>query len=132
MDLSNIKLPSNRNFGFFFSFVFFVASAIFYLYDFKIYSLVCVLNLICIFIITLVKPDLLFSLNKIWMQFGLLLGTIMNPIVFGVIFFGMFTPIAILMLLFGRDCLHLKFKKKDTHWLDPEIDDRNSCFKNQF
>jgi len=90
------------------------------------------LFLLCIFIITIVKPNLLFSLNKIWMQFGLLLGTIMNPIVFGVIFFGMFTPIAIFMSLFGRDYLHLKLNKTDSHWMDPETDDRKSSFKNQF
>ena len=107
MKFSEIELPSNRKFGFFFTFVFAVAAAI---------SITQQCNLgICIYcssmiflLVTLIKSDALLPLNKLWMRFGLLLGMIVSPIVLGVIFFGLFTPIAMLMRLSGRDELRLK------------------------
>ena len=64
--------------------------------------------------------------------FGLLLGMIVSPIVLGIIFFGLFTPIATLMRLSGRDELKLKFTQKVSHWI-PRNDPINSkSFKYQF
>ena len=69
------------------------------------------------FLVTLIKSDALLPLNKLWMRFGVLLGIIVSPIVLGIIFFGMFTPIAILIRFSGRDELHLKFTQKGSHWI---------------
>ena len=63
-------------------------------------------------IITITNADALLPLNKLWMKFGILLGMIISPIIMGIIFFVIFTPIAILMRLSGRDELRLRFKKK--------------------
>jgi hypothetical protein len=67
-------------------------------------------------LVTLIKSDALLPLNKLWMRFGLLLSMIVSPIVLGVIFFGLFTPYALIMRIFGRDELRLKIKKGETHW----------------
>ena len=48
-------------------------------------------------LVTMIKSELLLPLNKLWMRLGLLLGMIISPIVLGVIFFGLFTPIALCM-----------------------------------
>ena len=66
------------------------------------------------------------------MKFGILLGKIFSPIVMGVIFFGIFTPIAIFMRFSGRDELRLKFKKQKTHWINRKTLDKVDLFKNQF
>jgi amino acid transporter len=83
-------------------------------------------------IITLVRSDALLPLNKLWMRFGLLLGMIVSPIVLGIIFFGLFTPIATLMRLGRRDELRLKFVKKSSHWITRSEPIKSESFKNQF
>jgi hypothetical protein len=85
------------------------------------------------FLISLIKPDILLPLNKIWMRFGFLLGSIISPIVLGVLFFLMFTPIAVIMRLFSRDELILKKKDVKSYWKlrDTSKLDKNS-FNNQF
>ena len=132
MKFSEIELPSNRKFGFFFTFVFAVAAAYFYYsanvswaYMFSVAAMIFLL-------LTLIKSDALLPLNKLWMRFGLLLGMIVSPIVIGIIFFGLFTPIAILMRLSGRDELRLKFAQKASHWISREEPIKSESFKHQF
>ena len=81
---------------------------------------------------TIIKPDTLLPLNKLWMRFGLLLGMIISPIVMGVIFFVIFTPIALIMRLFGRDELRLQFNKQSSHWVGRTDEAQPVTFKNQF
>ena len=127
-----IKLPSNRKFGFFFTAIFLVAS--FYSYFINSEVWVYILSTICgvFLIVTIIKADALLPLNKLWMKFGILLGMIASPIVMGIIFFGIFTPIAILMSLFGRDELRLRFKKNKTHWINRKASKEIDSFKNQY
>jgi hypothetical protein len=82
--------------------------------------------------VTLVKPDLLRPLNKLWMRFGFLLGKIVSPLILGIIFFALFTPIAVIMRLFRRDELRLRFKHKNSHWINREESTQSTFFKNQF
>ena len=112
MNFSEVKLPSNRKFGFFFTAIFLLAS--FYSYYLDNEVMVYTLSTICgiFLIITIINADALLPINKLWIKFGILLGMIINQIIMGVIFFGIFTPIAILMRISGRDELRLRFKKK--------------------
>ena len=72
-------------------------------------------------------------LNKAWMRLGFLLGVIINPIVLGLIFFLLFTPIALLMRLFGRDELRLRVKNRSSHWKNRNIRSIGmNTFKQQF
>ena len=66
--------------------------------------------------ITIIKADLLHPLNKLWMRFGLLISFIVTPIIIGLIYFGLFTPISIVMKLFGRDELKLKLANNTSFW----------------
>ncbi len=133
MKFSDIELPSNRKFGFFFSAIFAIAGGYFFLKDSATASYVFFGLSLLFLVITLVKADVLLPLNKLWMRFGLLLGMIVSPIVLGVIFFGLFAPIGIFMRLFRRDELRLKVKDKPSHWIlrDPKSG-QNGEFKNQF
>ena len=132
MKFSEIELPSNRKFGFFFTFVFAAAAAYFFYAANITWTYVFVTAALIFLLITLIKSDVLLPLNKLWMRFGLLLGMIVSPIVLGIIFFGLFTPIAILMRLSGRDELRLRFSHKVSHWITRSEPIKSESFKNQF
>ena len=131
--LNNLILPTDKKFGLFFTAVFFVSSIYFYLYE--IHSLAIGFISLCVlfFVISLIKADLLHPLNKIWMSLGLLIGMIVSPIVLGLIFFGIFTPISLIMRAFGRDELRLRFVQKVTYWVPRVVSKtQTDTFKNQF
>lgn len=133
MNLSDIELPSNQKFGLFFSGIFLAASTYFYIGESMANSYLLAVLGILFLITSLVKADILLPLNKLWMRLGLLLGMIVNPIVLGVIFFGLFTPISLAMRLFRRDELRLRFKHKSSHWIPRDSNlTQTDTFKNQF
>ena len=131
-DRAEIELPSNRKFGFFFTFVFAVAATYFYSVTTMTWAYIFLAASIIFFVSALVRSEILLPLNKLWMHFGLLLGLMVSPIVLGIIFFGLFTPIAFVMRLSGRDELRLKFIKKPSHWLSRTEPIKSESFKNQF
>jgi hypothetical protein len=132
MKFSEVELPSNRKFGFFFTFLFAVIGAYFFYSEIMTWAYAFIIAAMTFLVVTLVKSDALLLLNKLWMRFGLLLGMIVNPIILGVIFFGLFTPIATLMRLSGRDELRLKFNKKATNWILRSKPVKSGSFKHQF
>jgi len=133
MKLENTDLPSNKTFGYFFSAIFLIGAIYFFYQDELITgSVLCAFS----FILTLVsafKDHLLLPLNKLWMRFGVLLGKIISPIILAILFFAMFTPIAIGMRLFNRDELRLKSSNYDSFWKfrDQATHNQNS-FTQQF
>lgn len=133
MDFSNVKLPSNRKFGLTFAIAFAVAGTYFLYGNAIIASLALLGAATLLLVITALKPEALFPLNKLWMRFGFLLGTIVSPIVIGAIFFGLFTPIAIFMRMVGRDELRLKLEPWTSYWVEREPNQpRPDTFKDQF
>ena len=132
MKFSQIELPSNKKFGFFFTFILAAAAAYFYNSENMTWSLVFVAISFIFLLITMISDSLLLPLNKLWMRFGFLLGMIISPLVLGLIFFGLFTPIATLMRLSGRDQLRLKFYNKSSHWILRSDPIKSDSFKNQF
>ena len=116
-ETSKIELPSNRKFGLFFTFVFGIAATYFYTAEKLNWGLLFAFAASIFLLITLIKSDALLPLNKLWMRLGLLLGMIVSPIVLGFIFFGLFSPIATLMRISGRDELRLRFPEKTSHWI---------------
>ena len=127
-----LKLPSNRKFGLFFTSIFVLLAAYFYYSANIVWAYVFIAVSLIFLLITLIKSDALLPLNKLWMRFGLLLSMIVSPIVLGVIFFGLFTPIAILMRLSGRDELRLKYAQKASHWISRGEPIKSESFKHQF
>lgn len=130
---SKIDLPSNRKFGFFFTSVFILCGIYFFVTSLVNFSFLFFLLASLFLAVTLLQPDLLLSLNKLWTRFGLVLGLIISPIILGIIFFGLFTTISLLMKLFGRDELRLKIKKRKSYWKQRTfLDQRTDTFKQQF
>ncbi len=126
----NIKLPSNQKFGYFFTLVFTIVAIYFYFKEINILFYTSGVISVFLFLITSIRANILKPLNKLWMKFGLILGKIINPIIMGVIYFIIFSPIGILMRLFGRDELGLRLKNKKTYWIKRNKElQRNSFFK---
>ncbi len=116
MQHHSLELPSNKKFGYFFSAIFLLGSIYFFYQEMLIQGLVlCSLSLIFIFL-GAYKDHLLLPLNRLWMRFGVLLGKIISPIILAILFFVMFTPIAIGMRIFQRDELRLKSSNYDSFW----------------
>ena len=69
-------------------------------------------------ILGLINSKLLSPLNKIWIKLGEVLGIIISPIVMFLVYFIVLTPVSLIVRLFGKDLLGLKFfKKNDTYWI---------------
>ena len=133
MKFADIELPSNRTFGLFFAVVFALIGG--YCFNRGAHNFAWVLGgLAILFCITAVtKPEWLLPLNKLWMRFGFLLGMIVSPLVLGILFFGLFTPISLSMRLFGRDELRLKPKSAPSYWKVRDSSELTvDSFKHQF
>ena len=131
MNMNDVKLPSNRKFGGVFTTFFIIAFCYFY-YEGNLVMANCFGILASVFaVFTIFWSEALLPLNKTWIRFGLLLGTLISPIVLGILFFGMFTPIAIFTRLCGRDELSLQSNKKNTFWSSRDGSQPMS-FKHQF
>tara|TARA_B100001123_G_C14536047_1_gene720309 strand:- start:131 stop:508 length:378 start_codon:yes stop_codon:yes gene_type:complete len=113
------KISSNRSFGIVF-FIFFLILAVWPIIHsepLRIWSLIVA----SIFLfLGLINSKLLNPLNLIWVKFGELLGKIISPIVMGIIYFFVITPIGLLMHLIGKDLLKTKFNDSKTYWLKRE------------
>jgi|TARA_A100001015_G_C15031768_1_gene733724 polyferredoxin len=127
--VKRLKIPSNRNFGLVFFFVFFIIS-IWPLFNNGRINIFLVFLSFIFLLLGLVNSKLLMPLNKLWFSFGLLLGRFISPIIMGVIFFGLVTPIGLLLRVFRKDILKLKLNNKNTYW-DKKNNLKNN-FKNQF
>ena len=113
-------------------FVFVVVATYFYFSANVTWAFVFITAASIFLLVTLLKSDVLLPLNKLWMRFGLLLGMIASPIVLGITFFVLFTPIAVFMRLVGRDELRLKFTQKASHWISRGEPIKPESFKHQF
>ena len=124
-----IKLPSNRNFGIVFAIVFMIIALwpLLNQNEIRVWSLT--ISLIFL-VLGLINSKLLSPLNKVWFKFGLILGSIIAPIVMGIVFFLVVTPTGLIMKALGKDLLKLKKNTNSTYWLDK--DNSNNSLKNQF
>ena len=131
--MKEVKLPSNKKFGFFFTIVFFVLFLYFYDNNSQYLGIAFLLFSVSFLLITVLKPSLHSNLNKMWMNFGFILGKLINPIVMGVTYFFLFVPLSLIMKLFGRDELKLKLKDKKSFWIEKSnSDDIENNLTNQY
>ena len=127
--MDEIKLGSNRSFGIVF-FIVFILIAFYPLInqgEVRIWSIVISLFF---FILGITNSKILTPLNRIWYKFGLFLGKIISPIIMGIIFFLVVTPIGLIMKLFSKDVISLKFHSNKSYWV--EKSEPKSKMKNQF
>jgi len=115
--MNKIKISSNRNFGLVFFIIFLIVSLWPLTYEGPIRIWTVIISLVFL-ILGLMNSKLLTPLNKLWFKFGMILGAIVVPVVMGVVFFLVVTPIGLVMKIMGRDLLNKKYdKKKRTYWI---------------
>lgn len=133
MKNSEIQLPSNKVFGFFFSFIFFALASYLCWKSYFVFATIIITLSVCIVVVSITKSSILLPFNILWIRFGLIIGSIISPIILGVIFFFVFTPIAFMFRLFKRDELNLKIYKNKSSWkYKEEVIDKKSFFYQQF
>ena len=127
--MDDIKIGSNRSFGI----VFFVVFLIIATYplingdELRLWSLI--ISIVFLFL-GLVNSKILNPLNKLWFKFGIFLGKIISPLIMGIIFFLVVTPIGLLMRLLNKDLLNLRFNNNGSYWIKKT--EPKSKMKNQF
>ena len=127
---SKIKMGTNRSFGIVFFVFFLIISILPLLNENGIRKWSIGISLLFL-ILGLLNSKFLTPLNKLWFKFGLLLGSIVAPIVMGVVFFLVITPTGFLLKLFGKDILNKKYNiKKKTYWINRNKE--NNSMKQQF
>ena len=127
--MDDVKTSSNRSFGIVFFIVFLLIALypLIYSGEFRIWSLI--ISFIFL-ILGVFNSKILTPLNKLWFKFGIFLGNIISPIVMGIIYFIVVTPIALILKVFNKDVLNLKKTKNSSYWINKEK--YNSSMKNQF
>ena len=130
MENASIKMSSNRSFGLLF-FIVFLAISLWPLIsqgDLRLWAFILAL---IFFILGILNSKFLTPLNKLWMKFGIFLGSIISPFVMGVVFFMVVTPIGLIMRFLGKDLLRIsKSEFVSTYWISREK--QNSTMKKQF
>jgi len=117
-DQSGIESASNRSFGVVFSAVFLLIGVwpLFWGEDVRIW---CLCMAFGFFAMTLLRPQFLSPLNRIWAAFGALLHKLVNPIIMGFLFYLVVTPTSLLMRLMRKRPLDLQFEhQRESYWIE--------------
>ncbi len=125
----NLKPGSNRSFGLVF-FIVFLLIALYPLINNNTINISFLVTSLIFLILGLANSKLLSPLNSLWFKFGILIGKFISPLIMGLIFFLVVTPIGLLMKLLRKDLLNLKFNNKETYWIKKESEKIN--MKDQF
>tara|TARA_B110001452_G_C14962416_1_gene336562 strand:+ start:154 stop:543 length:390 start_codon:yes stop_codon:yes gene_type:complete len=115
------KISSNRSFAFTFFVVLLIFSLWPLIYGGEIRLVIGILSLIFL-ILGVLNSKILSPLNKYWIKFGELLGKIIAPIIMALIYFVIITPISLIIKIFGKDLLNIKFSKDKTYWIKRKKD----------
>ena len=116
------KKSSNKSFGILF-FVVFLGLGLWPLTNDNNPNIYLIIISIIFLILGLLNSKLLSPLNLFWIKFGELLGKIIAPIVMAIIYFFILTPVSLIVRLFGKDLLSLKFSKQiKTYWIERKKD----------
>jgi len=128
-NINNKSISSNKSFGIVF-FVVFLIIALYPLLENENVRVWSIIASVIFLILGLLNSTILSPLNKVWFKFGIALGNFVSPIVMGLVFFIVVTPISIIMRVLKKDLLNLKKDNKKTYWI--ERSRIESKMKNQF
>ena len=108
---------SNKSFGLLF-FVVFLIIGLWPLKNGENLNIYFITASVVFLILGLLNSKLLTPLNKSWIKLGEILGIIIAPIVMALVYFVILTPVSLIVRIFGKDLLGLRFlKEKETYWI---------------
>jgi len=112
-------LPTDRRFGLLFGAVLAAIGTFGFWFSWPDALWVSLSSVGCLFILLgAALPKVLRPFNIAWYWLGVLLGKIVSPLVLGVLFFVLITPVAVIGRIAGRDELRLKPNSGPSHWID--------------
>jgi len=111
-----IWMSSNRSFGLVF-FAFFLIVGLWPIFKYQEIRIWSVIIAFIFLILGILDSKYLTPLNRFWMKVGLFLGKIISPIVMGIVFFLVVTPTGIVLKIFRKDLLNIKYKKNQSYWV---------------
>ena len=130
MKNTEIKIGSNRSFGIVFFIVFLLISLYPLLKGGNILIWSLIISLVFL-ILGLAKSKILFPFNRLWFKFGLSLGKLIGPIIMGIVYFLVVFPTFLLLKLFKRNYLNIKYEKnKSSYWVN--VKDKQNTMRDQF
>ena len=77
----------------------------------------CMLAALLLVVITAAAPTLLTVPNRLWLRFGQFLHRFTSPVVLFVLFYGVVTPMGVLMRLSGRDSMRIRHRDATSYWI---------------
>ena len=108
---------SNRSFGLLF-FIVFIVVGLWPITKGETVNIYLIIISLFFLIFGLINSKILSPFNKAWIKLGEILGLIIAPIIMALVYFIILTPISLMLRMFGKDLLGLKFmKKQDTYWI---------------
>ena len=111
------KKSSNRSFGILF-FLVFLGFGLWPLTKEMSPNIYLIIISVTFLILGLLNSKLLSPLNNLWIKFGEILGKVIAPIVMAVVYFLILTPISLLVRLFGKDLIGMKFSNDvKSYWI---------------
>ena len=128
-----VKLPSNRSFGLVFTVVFLIVGLAPLIKRGEVRWWAVVLGSLFL-ILGLLNSSVLTPLSRVWMKFGLLLHHIVSPVILGILFFLVVSPMAWALRILGKDPMRRALDKNAaSYWIirDPPGPPRQSM-QNQF
>ena len=111
-----MKNSSNKSFGVLF-FIVFLIIGLWPLYHSNPIKLWSVIVAVIFLILGLSNSKILSPFNKAWVKFGELLGKIIAPIIMFIVFFVILTPLSLVVRIFKKDLLKLKYSKEKSYWI---------------
>ncbi len=125
-----VQKGSERSFGVVFSIVFLIV-ALYPLINSQSIHLWALVVSAVFFLLAFVAPKVLVLPNRFWFKFGILLGSIIAPIVMTLVYFITVLPTGLIMRLLGKDLLKQKLDKNaKSYWI--ERSEPMGSMKNQF
>ncbi len=111
-------MSSNRSFGILF-FLVFLLIGLWPLFNQDNPRQIFIIFSLIFLVLGILNSKILTPFNKLWIKFGEILGRVIAPIVMAIIYFIVLTPISLIVRLFGKDLLNLRFiKNKETYWIN--------------
>ena len=121
---------SEKSFGVVFSIVFLIV-ALYPLINSEGLRIWALVVSIIFFLLAFLAPKILVLPNKLWFKFGLLIGSIVAPIVMALVYFVTVLPTGLIMRLLGKDLLKQKLDKNaKSYWV--KRSEPMGSMKNQF
>ena len=134
IEANKVSAPSEKSFGFLLSFCSLLLGIYFGVRHGKpLHMMAFVACSLITFVFSLKKPGVFELPNMLWSKLSEALAMISNPIVLGIVYFLLVTPIGLLRRLGGVDPLKLKSQGRETNWISKKSNvSYDSPFQNQY